>query len=276
MAIIKVSNSHSSLKNVISYVTKKEKTTVKLVSGLNCSPESAYLEMQTTKELHSKTGGRTYKHIIQSFPPNENITPEQAHKIAVEFASECPLFKGYEILVATHLDRGHLHSHLILNSVSFDTGKKFQMSKQDLQSMKDLSDSLCMKYNLSICEKGKTIQGEERKGLVSNDMGKYQLLQRADGKKVKSYIQNVAIAVQESLEVATTKEEFIQSMMEKGYTVNWENNHKYITFIDSEGNKIRNRNLEKTYGMKVSKEDLIRLFNEKARQKELPSRHRKR
>ena len=75
MAIIKVSNSHSSLKNVINYVTKKEKTSVRLISGLNCSPESAYLEMQTTKELHSKTGGRTYKHIIQSFPPNEKLSP---------------------------------------------------------------------------------------------------------------------------------------------------------------------------------------------------------
>ena len=254
-------------------MTKKEKTSVRLISGLNCSPESAYLEMQTTKELHSKTGGRTYKHIIQSFPPNEKISPEQAHKIAVEFATECPLFKGYEILVATHLDRGHLHSHLILNSVSFETGRKFQMSKQDLQSMKDLSDSLCMKYNLSICEKGKTIQGEERKGLVSNDMGKYQFLQRASDGQVKSYIQDCAIAVYESMSESTSKEQFISAMNQRNYTVNWAN-RKYIVFTNSQGQKVRNRNLEKTYGMQVSKEDLIRLFNEKAQKKESPSRHR--
>ena len=273
MAIIKVSNSHSSLKNVINYVTKKEKTTVRLISGLNCSPESAFMEMQTTKELHSKTGGRTYKHIIQSFPPNEKLSPEQAHKIAVEFATECPLFKGYEILVATHLDRGHLHSHLILNSVSFETGRKFQMSKQDLQSMKDLSDSLCRKYNLSICEKGKTMQREERKGLVSNDMGKYQFLQRASEGKVKSYIQDCAIAVYDSMIESTSKEQFISAMNQRGYSVNW-SERKYIVFTNRQGQKVRNRNLEKTYGMQVSKEDLIKLFKEKEQKKESPSRHR--
>ena len=273
MAIIKVSNSHSSLKNVINYVTKKEKTTVKLVSGLNCSPESAYMEMQTTKELHSKTGGRTYKHIIQSFPPDEKITPEQAHKIAVEFASECPLFKGYEILVATHLDRGHLHSHLILNSVSFETGRKFQMSKQDLQSMKDLSDSLCRKYNLSIFEKVKTVQGKERKGLTSNDMGKYQFLQRASDGQVKSYIQDCAIAVYESMSESTSKEQFISAMNQRNYTVDW-SERKYIVFTNKQGQKVRNRNLEKTYGMQVSKEDLIKLFKERTQKKESPSRHR--
>lgn len=275
MAIIKVSNSHSSLKNVINYVTRKEKTTVKLVSGLHCSPESAYIEMQTTKELHSKTGGRTYKHIIQSFPPDEKITPEQAHKIAIEFASECPLFNGYEILVATHLDRGHLHSHFILNSVSFQTGRKFQMSKQDLQSMKDLSDSICRKYNLSICEKGKTIQGEERKGLTSNDMGKYQFLQRASEGKVKSYVQDCAVSVYDSMSESTSKEQFISAMNQRGYTVDW-SERKYIVFTNSQGQKVRNRNLEKTYGMQVSKEDLTRLFNERTKQKESVSRHRKR
>lgn len=274
MAIIKVSNSHSNLKNVINYVTKKEKTTVKLVSGLHCSPESAYMEMQTTKELHSKTGGRTYKHIIQSFPPDEKITPEQAHTIAMEFASTCPLFNGYEILVATHLDRGHLHSHFILNSVSFQTGRKFQMSKQDLQSMKDLSDSICRKYNLSICEKGKTMPGEERKGLTSNEMGKYQFLQRASERKIKSYVQDCAVAVYDSMSESTSKEEFISSMNQKGYSVDW-SDRKYIVFTNAQGKKVRNRNLEKTYGMQVSKEDLTRLFNEKARKKESPSRHRK-
>lgn len=275
MAIIKLSNSHSSLKNVINYVTKKEKTTVKLVSGLNCSPESAHMEMQTTKELHSKTGGRTYKHIIQSFPPDEKITPEQAHTIAMEFASTCPLFNGYEILVATHLDRGHLHSHFILNSVSFQTGRKFQMSKQDLQSMKDLSDSICRKYNLSICEKGKTILGEERKGVTSNDIGKYQFLQRANEGKVKSYIQDCAIAVYDSMSESASKEQFISAMNQRGYTVDW-SERKYIVFTNSKGQKVRNRNLENTYGMRVSKEDLTRLFSEKEQKKEFISRHRKR
>lgn len=260
MAVIKISNSHSSLKNVINYVTKKEKTTKKLVSGINCSPECAYTEMQTTKELYSKTGGRTYKHVIQSFPPNEKVSAETAHKLAVEFAQQCPLFNGYEVLIATHVDRQHIHTHLIVNSVSFESGKKFQMSAEDLQDMKDLSDSFCRKYNLSICEKGKNIHGEKRNTLTSDNMRKYQFLARADGKKVKSYIQSAAVAVADSLETSSTKEAFIQSMREKGFSVDWQDKHKYITFTDSEGNKVRNSNLQKTYGMEISKEELTKRF----------------
>lgn len=276
MAVIKVSNSHSSLKNVISYVTKKEKTTGKLISGINCSPDSAYMEMQTTKELYSKTGGRTYKHFIQSFPPNENITAEQAHQIAREFVKGCSIFNGYEILIATHVDRDHIHSHFIVNSVSFESGRKFQMGAKDLQDIKDLSDSLCWKYNLSICEKGKNIHGEKRRGLASNNMGKFQFLERAEGKKVKSYVQSTAVAVQESLESSATKEAFIQSMREKGYTVDWQEKHKYITFTDSEGNKVRNSNLQKTYNLKIGKDELAELFRERSLQKKPPARHRKR
>lgn len=154
MAIIKAANSHSNIKNIINYVSKKEKTTEKLLTGINCSSDTALEEMQLTKELYGKEGGRTYKHFVQSFPPDENISSELAHKIANEFVEQCDLLKGYEVLIATHTDKDHVHSHFIINSVSFETGHKFQMSAKDLQKMKDISDSLCRKYNLSICEKG--------------------------------------------------------------------------------------------------------------------------
>lgn len=87
----------------------------KLVSGVNCVPQSAFNEMMNTKIQYRKTDGRMYYHLFQSFHPDEPITPETAHEIALKFAQE--QFKGYEVLVATHIDREHIHSHFIVNSV---------------------------------------------------------------------------------------------------------------------------------------------------------------
>ena len=118
------------------------------------------------------------------------------------------------------------------------------------------------------------MQGEERKGLVSNDMGKYQFLQRASEGKVKSYIQDCAVAVHDSMNESASKEEFISAMNKKGFSVSWSDTRKYIVFTNTEGKKVRDRNLVKTYGMQVSKEDLIKLFDDKSRHKEHPTRHR--
>ncbi|MDE5619316.1 MAG: relaxase/mobilization nuclease domain-containing protein, partial [Ruminococcus sp.] len=83
MAIIKAVSSKSLIKTAIAYVIKEEKTNKKLLSGYNLtSPETAYDEMQITKEIWNKTNGRTYKHYVQSFAPDEEITPEQVHAIA--------------------------------------------------------------------------------------------------------------------------------------------------------------------------------------------------
>ena len=274
MAIVKsVKNSHSSIKSIVNYVTKNEKTIgKKLCSGYNCNPDTATREMQATKKLYGKLGGRTYKHFIQSFPPNEQITPQQAHELAREFIESCPLFEDFEVLYCTHVDKEHIHTHFVVNSVSFADGHKFQMSKKDLEDMKVLSNKLCMQHGFSVLEIGKK---KENKGIISYDMNKYQFLKKAQEGKVKSFVQDCAVCVWDSMQESSSKEEFIENMSKKGYSVDW-SDRKYIVFTNSQGQKVRNRNLEKTYGMKVSKEDLIKLFNEKAQQKESPSRHRKR
>lgn len=276
MAIIKsVKNSHSNIKHIINYVTKKEKTIgKKLCSGFNCNIDTAAKEMQTTKELYNKTKGRTYKHFVQSFPPEENITPQQAHQLAKEFVEQCPLFSDFEIVYCTHVDKGHIHSHLILNSVSFMDGHKFQMSKKDLEDMKILNNKLCMEHGFSICEIGK--KKSDSMTLISYDTNKYQFLKKAKEGKVKSFVQDTAIAVYDSMQSSTSKEEFIKSMESKGYSVDWQDNHKYIVFINADGKKVRNSNLQKTYNLNVSKEELLALFKEKSLQKEHPTRHRKR
>lgn len=255
MAVIKsVKNSHSEIRQIINYVTKKEKTIgKKLCSGFQCNIDTATQEMQMTKELYGKTKGRTYKHFVQSFPPDEKITPEQAHQIAMEFVEQCPLFADFEIVYVTHVDKAHVHNHVVVNSVSYIDGHKFQMSRKDLNDMKILNNKLCLEHGLSICEIGK--KKSNSMNLISYDTNKYQFLKKAKEGKVKSYLQDTAIAVYDSMNQANSKEEFIEFMKQKGYSVEWKDNHKYIVFIDSEGKKVRNSNLQKTYNLNVGKEE---------------------
>ncbi len=282
MAIIKaVKNSHSNIKHIINYVTKNEKTIgKKLCSGFNCSIDTAITEMETTKKLYGKTGGRTYKHFVQSFSPDEKVTAQQAHNLAGEFVNSCPLFSDFEVVYSTHVDKHHIHTHFVVNSVSFADGHKFSMSKKDLEDMKILNNKLCLKHGLSVCELGKkkSFNGKEREGLVSDNMDKYQFLKKAEQKKVKSYVQDTAVAVYQAMQNSCSKEDFIQCLEQKGYVVNWKENHKYITFINQDGKKVRNSNLQKTYNMKVGKEELIEFFKEKSlcKEKKHTARHRRR
>lgn len=273
MAIIKsVKNSHSSIKHIINYITKDEKTIgKKLCSGFNCNPDTAAREMQSTKKLYGKTGGRTYKHFVQSFPPEEQITPQQAHELAQQFVESCPLFDGFEVLYSTHVDREHIHTHFVVNSVSFMDGHKFQMSKKDLEDMKILNNRLCMEHGLSVLEIGKK---KTDRGIISYDMNKYQFLRKAQESKVKSYVQDCAVAVYDSMSESSSKDEFISAMNSRGYTVNWSDTHKYIVFTNDEGQKVRDRNLRKTYNIEIGKDELTTLFRERTTQKESPSRHR--
>lgn len=276
MAIIKsIKNSHSNIKHIINYVTKKEKTIgKKLCSAHNCNTDTASKEMQTTKELYNKTKGRTYKHFVQSFPPGENITAQQAHQLAKEFVEQCPLFSDFEVVFATHVDKDHIHTHIVVNSVSFVDGHKFQMSRKDLEDMKILNNKLCMEHDLTVCEIGK--KKSNNINLIAYDTNKYQFLKKAKEGKVKSFVQGTAVAVYDSMQTSKSKEEFIKSMESKGYSVDWQDNHKYIVFKNSDGKKVRNSNLQKTYNLKVGKEELLQLFKEKSLQKEHPTRHRKR
>lgn len=273
MAILKsIQNSHSSIKHIINYVTKDEKTIgKKLCSGFNCNPDTAAREMQATKKLYGKTGGRTYKHFVQSFPPEEQITPQQAHELAQQFVESCPLFEGFEVLYCTHVDREHIHTHFVVNSVSFIDGHKFQMSKKDLEDMMILNNRLCIEHGLSVLEIGKK---KTDKGIISYDMNKYQFLRKAQAGKVKSYVQDCAIAVYDSMNESSSKDKFISAMNQRGYTVNWSDTHKYIVFINAEGQKVRDRNLKKTYGIDVGKDELTTLFQERAAHIDFPSRHR--
>ena len=281
MAVIKAVSSKAGIGQALDYVTKDEKTEKKLVSGLNCEPDTAKEEMQATKELWGKTEGRTYKHFVQSFAPEENIEPEQAHRIACRMAVERPEWKGFEVLIATHQDKDHIHSHFIVNSVSFEDGHKLQQSRADLQNMKDMSDEICRQQGFHITEKGKTFSGEVREETVAWKKETYQLLKQAEQGKVKSYVQDIALAVLDCKETATSRETFIRLMNERGYGVDWKDSHKYITYTDlareqagEKACKIRNNKLEKYYNMDFGKEEMERGFTVNARSRQTTERAR--
>ena len=186
MAVIKAVSSKAGIGQALDYVTKEEKTEDKLVSGLHCEPDTVKDEMQATKELWGKTGGRTYKHFVHSYHEDEHITPEQAHKNAIELAKGTEAWKGHEVLIATHIDRGHIHTHFIVNSVNFEDGHKLQWSKADLQNLKDRCNEQSRQQGLHVPEKGKTFSGEEREETVAWNKETYNLLKQAEKGEGKS------------------------------------------------------------------------------------------
>ena len=272
MAVIKAVSSKAGIGQALDYVAKEEKTDEKLVSGLHCEPETVKEEMQATKELWGKTGGRTYKHFVQSYHADEQITPEQAHRNSLELAENTEAWKGFEVLVATHKDKDHIHTHFIVNSVSFEDGHKLQWSSADLRDLKDRCNEQSRQQGLHVPEKGMTFSGEEREETVAWEKETYQLLKQAEKGEVKSYVQDIALAVMDCRETATSRADFVERMNECGYGVEWSDQRKYITFIDlarqEQGEKkckIRNKKLEKYYNIDFGKESMERGFEVNAR-----------
>ena len=257
MAIIKAVASHGGLNQMVDYVLQDEKIKGKYVSGINCNPATAAEEMQVTKRYYHKENGVQYYHYIQSFPVDEKITPWKANQIARELAEH--IFRGYEILIATHADQAHLHSHILVNSVSLETGLKLQFGPPDLKNMKATSDQLCLENGLSICEKNEAV--------TTYRLSKYKQLEKADAGKGKSYLMDSANAVVDALEKAATREEFINLMLHAGYETLWKDTRKAITFICPNGKKVRNTNLEKTFKLPVGKEAMEHAIQTNAEQR---------
>jgi hypothetical protein len=138
------------MSGLLDYAMDKNKTYggQRFVSGINCFPATAHEKMQATKEKYHKEDGRIAYHIIQSFSPGE-ITPELAHEIGKQYAERW--LNDFEVVIGTHLDRDHIHNHLIVNSVSCMDGHKFHMSRQDFyDKLYGISNELCEQNGLSV------------------------------------------------------------------------------------------------------------------------------
>ena len=237
--------------------------------------------MEVTKLIWGTTGGRTYKHFVFSYHAKEPITPEQAHKNAIELAEGTAAWKGFEVLIATHIDRDHIHTHLIVNSVNFEDGHKLRWSKADLRDLKDRCVNQSLAQGLSVPEKGKTFEGKEREETQGWNKDTHWLLKRAEQGKVRSYVRGIAIAVVECLATAASRDEFVSLMSERGYRVDWQENRKYITFTDlareaagEKTCKVRNNKLGQYYNLDLGKEALGRIFDANQSRRDFPEKVR--
>lgn len=211
----------SAMKGGIDYCFQDKKvydeiSNQRLVSGINCDGENAFKEFMATKKSYGKTGGMNFYQYVQSFSPEENITPQQAHEIAIEFAEK--EWTGYEVLVATHCDAQHIHSHFVINSVSFENGKKLRQNPNTLKSLRALSDEICRQHNLSTLEPyskdGMKISTREYRTAVKGQSWKFKLMNDID----------------KAMNISGGKEDFINAMSIMGYSVTWTDDRKYITY----------------------------------------------
>ncbi len=238
MAIVHFINSKSKqtakgMGYVLRYTTQESKTIdengVKLVTGINCTADSAYIEFCNTKNLFGKSDGRQYYHFVQSFGIDEKVSPQLAHEIALRFASESEKFSGFEIVVSTHCDRDHIHSHFVMNSVNAESGKKFHISENDIEELMNRSDKLCTEYGLSVVPKttnkpkSKNMSDREYRSAIKRESWKLRL----------------EATIANAMQIAKSKEHFIMLMEFEGYKVNWSDSRKHITYTTPDGNKCR-------------------------------------
>ena len=238
---------YKSLKRVINYIMRADKTKDDLIYNVLCEKETAYRDFIQVKKEFGKEDGRQYIHFVQSFSPDDKITPELANEIARRLI-EHPQFKGFQIIMATHTDTPHIHTHFVINTVNAETGVKWHKSKEDLQEIKDFSDELCREYGLNVIDNDKKQKGH-RSG------GEYRSKENGNSWKYELFL-----AVTAAMKTAVSRDDFIKKMKDLGYQVKWEDDKKYITFITPEGRKCRNKKLYPPE--RFTKENMERVFEQ--------------
>jgi len=204
MAVTKTHPIKSTLKAAIDYICNPAKTDGKLlVSSYGCSAETADIEFAWTRRHAIDKGTNLGRHLIQAFQPEE-VTPEQAHEIGMELAKEI-LGGKYEFVLTTHIDRNHVHNHLIFNAVSFADHKHYHSNKRSYHEIRRVSDRLCKEHGLSVvspgCDKGKSYI--EHKTAASGT----------------SYKAKLKAAIDRLIPVSADFEDLLRRLQQEGYEI---------------------------------------------------------
>lgn len=215
---------------------------------LNCEnngADSLAKQFYVVRKAFNKDSKILSHHYVQSFSPNEKITPELAHKIGVELAQK--VAPGFQVIVSTHIDKDHIHNHFIINSVSMKTGKKWKGNSTTLKKvMRPESDKICKQYGLSI------IKNES--GLRGIDQATQKLAEQGKSWKVE-----LCKALDEATKICNSKKEFIEFMKHKSFVIT--RYEKDITFQKvGEKKKIRVSRLAREFGDCYTKENLEKLM----------------
>ena len=220
------------MKSVMRYVSKLSKPLwdgQQLVSGIGCQPETAFDEFLSTKLLHRKDGGVMFYHMVQSFPKGANIDPRAAHEAARRLAG---YFEGCEVLACTHVDREHIHSHCIINSVNFETGRKVHMADAQIQELRVRNDQICEELGLP-----KFQRDEHRQ---SRGMSNAEYYTASKGESWKFELMRI---IDDCMRCAGNREEFLVLLRSEGYNATWTDGRKNITYTTPDGRKCRDNKL---------------------------------
>ena len=274
MAIFKIishGKNNRAKREVLRYVLNPQKTTEELchVTGDyqkdEITPKNVYQEFQRIRKMFDKDkkeNSRTYTHGTVSFPKGE-VTPEEVKDFTCELMER--IYPEYQVLTAVHTDREHLHAHFVVECCSYISGKMLHTSKHDLDRAKQICNDMAKERGFHVPEKGKHYDGTDLVSgeIITWDKEKYQLLVK---NPKKSYLVELLRAVKETVEKAKDKSEFCETMeKEFGWKVIWKDNRKNITFVNSEGCRVRDTNLEKTFTINLNKEILEKRFDKNVR-----------
>ena len=255
--------SRAAMRGVMLYVMQEMKTTwegAPLISGINCQPQSVYDDFLNTKLLYHKDSGVMFYHMVQSFPKGAAVDPRQAHEAARRLAK---YFDGCEVLVCTHVDREHIHSHCVINSVNFETGKKLHMAKEQIQELMRRNDMICQEMGLpvfeSITQQARGMSGAEYHTALKGQSWKLRLMNTID----------------ECMKYAADKDAFVSLMASEGYAVRWESTRKYITYTTPDGMRCRDNKLhEEKYCKEAMKHEFrirAEIISARAQAAQLPA-----
>lgn len=251
MAITKIHPINSTLNLAIDYVVNREKTDEQiLVSTHKCHQETAHTQFLRTRNDAVTKGNVLARHLIQSFLPGET-TPEMAHQIGLELCKKI-LKNEYEFVLSTHIDKGHIHNHIIFNNVNMVTGKCYQSNKKSYHQIRYQSDKLCKENNLSVIDE---FYESYKKKYKTNGKSWYENEQVKKGTSWKSRLQ---FDIDRLIKQSKDWDEFIKKMSELGYEIKY---GKHIAFKQKDKARFTR---SKTIGEDYTEERLKERIAEKA------------
>ena len=208
--------------------------------------QALYAAEQEMRLGKGKNNIRFYQY-VQSFSPKDDITPEQAHSIGMQFVKE--FFPKHEVLVATHLDNGQYHNHFVINATSFVDGSKLHMNKFSLSKMRQLSDEICVAHGLKVLK-----PYDPRQPSINLGQREYRAQQKGNSWKFE-----LLGVITQLMKKCGSKKEFIRKLKEKGYEVRWEPQQKTMTYTCPNGMKVRDNKLHDARFMKEAMEHEFRI-----------------
>ena len=248
------------LYKALKYITNPDKTDhgtlLTGIGGCSIDPMLAFQQMRVSKAVHNKKDKIQGHHFIQSFDPGE-VSPELAHQIAKEWMDEL-IGDEFEGIISTHVDKGHIHNHIIINSVNQKTGKKFYSNNSQLAKFRDISNFYSRKYGLSVIVPKK---GKEKYEAIKNI--------NEERKAASQYYKNtIKDDIDTTITLSKNFDDFILKMEQQGYAI--KHGRKHISFKKNEGDVVRGRTLddknlyytEKVIVDRIEKQELFKQYEE--------------